>query len=82
MFLTRIPSRGIAIAMKTYSAFTGHLQENLFNHQKFGLRGVRFIRGGRAIISIDTTNDGRAYVTTMKAMNLNEEVPALSNHHF
>ena len=82
MFLKRIPIRGMAITMKTYSALTGHLLENLFNYQKFGLRGDRFICGGRAIISIDTTNDCRAYVTTMKSMNLNEEIHALSNHHF
>ena len=56
--------------MNTNSAFTGHFQENLFHYQKLGLRELRIVRGGRAIDSVDTTNDSRAYVTTMKAMVL------------
>ena len=36
---------------------------------------------GPAIVSVDTTKDCRAYVTTMKAMISNEEIPALVNHH-
>ena len=63
--------------MNKNSAFTGHFQENPFHYQKFCLRELRIIRGGRAIVSVDTTNDCRAYLTTMKAMNFNEEVPAL-----
>ena len=54
--------------MNTNSAFTGHFQENPFHYQKFGLRELRIVRGDRAIVSVDTTNDCRAYVTTMKAM--------------
>ena len=68
--------------MNTNSAFTGHFQENPFHYQKFGLRELRIVRGGRAIVSLDTTNDCRASVTTMKAMNFNEEIPALPNHQF
>ena len=68
--------------MNTNSAFTGHFQENPFHYQKFGLRELRIVRGGRAIVSLDTTNACRAYVTTMKAMNFNEEIPALPNHQF
>ena len=68
--------------MNTNSVFTGHFQENPFHYQKFGLRELRIVRGGRAIVSLDTTNDCRAYVTTMKAMNFNEEIPALLNHQF
>ena len=68
--------------MNTNSAFTGHFQENPFHYQKFGLRELRIVRGSRAIVSVDTTNDCRAYVTTMKAMNFNEEIPALPNNLF
>ena len=68
--------------MNTNSAFTGHFQENPFHYQKFGFRELRIVRGGRAIVSLDTTNDCRAYVTTMKAMSFNEEIPALPNHQF
>ena len=74
--------RRIAIAMNTNSAFTGQFQENPLHYQKFGLRELRIVRGGRAIVSVDTTNDCRAYVTTMKAMNFNEEIPALSKNLF
>ena len=76
------PIRRVAIAMNTNSAFTGHFQENPFHYQKFGLRELRNVRGGRAIVSLDTTNDCRAYVATMKAMNFNEEIPALTHHQF
>ena len=68
--------------MNTNSALTGHFQENPFHYQKFGLRELRIVRRGRAIVSVDTTNDCRAYVTTMKAMNFNEEIPALPNNLF
>ena len=44
------------------------------------MRELRIVRGGRAIVSLDTNNDCRAFVTTMKAMNFNEEIPALSHH--
>ena len=67
------PIRRIAIAMNTNSAF---------HYQKFGLRELRIVRGGRAIVSVDTSNDCRAYVTTMKAMNFNEEITALPHNQF
>ena len=69
--------RRIAIAMNTNSAFIGHFQESPFHYRKFGLRELRIVQGGRAIVSVDTTNDCRAHVTTMKAMNFNEEIPEL-----
>ena len=68
--------------MNTNSAFTGHSQEKTFLYQKSGLRELRIVRGGRAIVSLDTTNDCRACVTTTNAMNFIEEVPALPNHQF
>ena len=73
------PIKRIAIAMNTNSAFIGHFQKNPFHYQKFGLREIRIVRGGRAIVSVDTTNDCRAYLTTTKARNFvtHEEIPAL-----
>ena len=76
------PIRRIAFAMNTNSAFKGRFQENPFHYQKFGLRELRIVRGGRAIVSVDTTNECRAYVTTIKAMSFNEEIPALPNKLF
>ena len=43
------PIRRRAIAMNRNSAFTGHFQENLFHYQKFCLRELRIVRGGRAL---------------------------------
>ena len=76
------PIRRIAIAMNTNSAFAGLFQENPFHYRKFGLRELKIVRGGRDVVSIDTTNNCRAYVTTMKAMNFNEKIPALPNDFF
>ena len=73
------PIRRPAIAMNTNSAFTGNFQENPFHYEKFGLRELRIVRRDRAIVSLDATNDCRAYVTTMKALNFNEEIPSLPN---
>ena len=50
------PIRRIAVAMNTNSAVAGSFYENLFNYQQFHLRELRIIRGGRAIISLDTTS--------------------------
>ena len=78
------PIRRVAIAMNTNSVFVRHFQSNLSHYKIFGLREVRIrtVRGGRAIVSLEKTNDCRAYVTTMKAMNFNEEIPALPNQQF
>ena len=76
------PIRRVAIAKNTNSAFTGHFQENPFHYQKFGLRELRIVRGNRAIISLDTTKDCGAYVTTMEVMNFNEKIAVISNHQF
>ena len=71
------PIRRVAVAMNTNSAVAGSFYENPFNYQQFHLRELRIIRGGRAITSLDTTSPCRPYVTTMKAMQLNENFPAL-----
>ena len=63
--------------MNTNSAFRGHSQENSFYYQKIGLRELRIVRRGRAIVSGDTINTCWAYITTRTAMNFNEEIPAL-----
>ena len=68
--------------MNTNSALTELFQENPFHYLKFGLQELRLVRGGRATVSVNTTNDCRAYVTTKKAINFNEETPALPNNLF
>ena len=76
------PSRRIAVVMNTNLAVAGPFHENLFNYQQFHLRELRIIRGGRAIISLDTTSPCRPYVTTMKTMQFNEDFPALPMEGF
>ena len=50
------PIRRIAVAMNTNSAVAGSFHENPFSYQQFHLRELRIIRGGRAIVSLDTTS--------------------------
>ena len=71
------PIRRIAVAMNTKSPVARSFYENPFNYQQFHLRELRIIRGGRAIISLDTTSPCRPYVTPMKAMQFNEDFPVL-----
>ena len=68
--------------MNTNSAVAGSFYENSFNYQQFHLRELRIIRGGRAIISLDTTSPCRPYVTRMKAMQFNEDFSALPMEDF
>ena len=68
--------------MNTNSAVAGSIFENPFSYQQFHLRELRIVRGGRAIVSIDTTFPCRPYVTTMKARQFNQDFPALSMKEF
>ena len=71
------PIRRIAIAMNTNSAFTGSFTENPFWYQQFDLRQIRILRGGQSIIDFDTADNCRLYVTTMKAMNFQDDIPSI-----
>ena len=72
------PVRRIAIAMNTNSAFTGSYTENPFWYQQFDLRQSRIPRGGQPIADFDAAVNCRFYVTTMKAMNIQEDMPSIS----
>ena len=71
------PIRRIAIAMNTNSAFTGSFTENPFWYQQFDLRQTRILRGGQPIVDFDTADNCRLYVTTMKAMNFQDDIPSI-----
>ena len=71
------PIRRIAIAMNTNSAFTGSFTENPFWYQQFDLRQIRKLRGGQPIVDFDTADNCRLYVTTMKAMNFQDDIPSI-----
>ena len=73
----KAPIRRIAIAMNTNSAFTGSFTENPFWYQQSDLRQIRILRRGQPIVDFDTADNCRLYVTTMKAMNFQDDVPSI-----
>ena len=80
------PVRQIVLAMNTNSAFTGFYTENPFWYQQFDLRQNRIFRGGQSIVDFDAAGNCRLYVTTMKAMNFQDDISSipidnLKDHH-
>ena len=73
----KAPIRRIAIAMNTKSVFTGSFTENPFWYQQFDLRQIRTLRGGQPIVDFDTADNCRLYVTTMKAINFQDDIPSI-----
>ena len=76
-FFNNAPVRRIAIAMNTNSAFTGFYTENPFWYQQFELRQIRILRGGQPIVDFDAADNCRLYVTTMKAMNFQDDIASI-----
>ena len=63
--------------MNTNSAFTGSFTEKPFWYQQFDLRQIRIHRGGQPIVDFDTADNCRLYVTTMKAVNFQDDIPSI-----
>ena len=63
--------------MITNSAFTGSYTEKLFWYQQFDLRQIRLVRGCQPIVDFDVAVNCRLFVTTMKAMNFEDDIPSL-----
>ena len=63
--------------MNTNSAFTGSYNENPFWYQEFDLRQIRILRGGQPIVDFDAADNCRLYVTTMEAMNFQDDIPSI-----
>ena len=72
----------IAIAMNTNSAFTGSNTENPFQYQQFDLRQIRILREGQPIVDFDAADNCRLYVTTMKAMNFQDDISSIPIDNF
>ena len=70
------PIRRVAIAMNTNSSFTGSFSENPLWYQQFDLRQISKRRGGKLSVDFDTADICRLYVTTMKAMNFQDDIPS------
>ena len=73
----KAPNRRIAIARNKNSAFTGSYNENPFWYHYFDLRHLRRLTGGQLILGFHAADNCRFYVTTMKAMNFQDEIPSL-----
>ena len=71
------PVRLLAITMNTNSAFKGSYTENAFWYQQFDLRQIKILRGGQPIVDFDAAYNCRVYVTTMKAMNFQGDIPSI-----
>ena len=67
----------VAIAMNTNSAFTGSFTENPFWYQQFDLRQFRILRGRQPFVDFDTADNCRLFVTTMKAMNFQDDITSI-----
>ena len=78
----KAPIRRVAIAMNTNSAFTGSFTKNPFWYQQFDLRQNRKLRGGQPMVDFDTADNCRPYVTTMKAMIFQDDIPSIPGDNF
>ena len=61
--------------MNTNSAITGCFTENPFWYQQCDIRQIRTLRVGQPILDFDTPNKCSLYVTTMKEMNFQVDLP-------
>ena len=63
-------------------AFTGSCNKNPFWYQQLDLRQIKILRGGQAIVEFDAADNCRFYLTTMKAMIFQDDIPSISNDFF
>ena len=68
--------------MNSNSAFTGSFAENPFWYQQFHLRDIRILRGGQPAVHHGTTDNCHLYVTAMKAMNFQDDIPSIPVDNF
>ena len=76
------PIRQVAIALNTNSAFTGSFCGNPFWYEQFDLKQIIILRGGWPIADFDTADNYCLYVTTMKAMNFQNDSPSIASDDF
>ena len=76
------PLGRIAIAVNSNSTFTGFLSRNSFWYQQNILSNIRILRGNQPTVQHDTTDNSRLYITTMKAMNFEDEIPSIPIDNF
>ena len=69
--------RRIFTSMNKNSAFTGSHTENLLRYQQLHLRQSGKLRGGQPSVDFDASDNCRFYVTTMKAMTYQDDIPLI-----
>ena len=68
--------------MNKNSAFTGSYSENPFWYQQFDLGQIKLPRGGHSIVYYDAADNYRLYVTTVKAMNFQDDITSIPYDNF
>ena len=68
--------------MHTNSVFTRFNTENPFWYHQFQIKQFRKLRGGQPIADFDPTDKCRFYVTTMEAINIQDDIPSISIQRF
>ena len=68
--------------MNDNSAFTESYTENPFWYQQVNLRQIKILREGQPIVHYDATDNGYSFVTTMKAMNFQDDIPSILIDNF
>ena len=76
------PARRITIAMNTNSAVTGPYTENPFWYQQFNHWKNGILKSGQSFVDSDAADNFRLYVTTMKALNFQDDFPSIPIDNF
>ena len=81
-FFDNAPVRRIAIAMSTNFAFTASYTENPFWYQQLDHGQIQILRGGQPIVDFDAADNCCLYVTTMGAMNFQDDIHSIPFDNF
>ena len=76
------PVRHSAIAVNTKSAFTASYTKNPVPSQQFHHRQIKLLRIGQPIVNFDAADTCNLYITTRKAMNIQDDIPSIPTDFF
>ncbi len=54
----------------------------LFLYQQFEVRQIRILRGGQPVVDFDAADNCRPYVSTVKTMNFQDDIPSIPIDNF
>ena len=74
--------RRTANAMNTNSTFNASYTKNPIWYQQFDLGQIRILRGGQPLVDFDAANNCRLYVTTMKTISFQDDIPSIPIDNF